>query len=244
MPGMRADPSRAEVIAHRGASAFAPEHTYEAYDLALTQGADVLELDVRSTQDGELLVVHDATLVRTAGDVRRVATLARADVERLPPRVRPLSLAAVFERYGASVRLLVELKDPTPQWEGLVVDVVEQHGMADQVVLQVPGLPALRRLRLRAPRLALSSLHWRRPSSRALEAVARCATSVGVAHHAVDAGLVAAAHARGLAVSAWTVNSPATIHRVLSAGADGLITDVPDVAVAACAAPASVPQAA
>lgn len=237
MAGMRQTPCSAEVIAHRGASALAPEHTYDAYDLAVAQGADVLELDIRPTLDGELLVIHDKTLARTAGDVRSVAALTRADIEGLPTGVRPLTLAAVLERYGGAVRLLLELKDPAPHWEGLVVDAVDRHGIGDGVTLQAFGVPALRRLRLRAPRLRLSSLHWRRPSSRTLEAVSRCATSVGVAHHAVDAGLVAAAHSRGLAVSAWTVNSPGTIDRVLAAGVDGLITDVPDVAVAASAAP-------
>ena len=243
---MRQTPCSAEVIAHRGASALAPEHTYDAYDLAVAQGADVLELDIRPTLDRQLLVIHDQTLARTAGDVRSVAALTRADIERLPAAVRPLTLAAVLERYGGTIRLLLELKDPAPHWEGLVVDAVERHGIADRVALQAFGVPALRRLRLRAPGLHLSSLHWRRPSSRTLDAVSRCATSVGVAHHAADPGLVAAAHARGLAVSAWTVNSRATIDRVLAAGVDALITDVPDVAIAASVVPppALVPQAA
>ena len=53
-----------EIIAHRDASAYAPEHTYAAYSLALAQGADVVELDVRATADGALVVVHDETLLR------------------------------------------------------------------------------------------------------------------------------------------------------------------------------------
>lgn len=156
---------------------------------------------------------------------------------------RPLTLASVLERYGSSVRLLIELKDPAPDWEGLVIDAVDRHGLADRVALQAFGLAALRRLRLRAPHLRLSSLHRRRPSSRTLDGVARCARSIGVWHQAVDTDLVVAARARGLAVSAWTVSSPATIDRVLAAGVDGLITDAPDLAVAAFGA-ASMPQAA
>src|SRR3712207_255467 len=107
------------IIAHRGASAYAPEHTFAAYDLALDQGADVLELDVRSTADGELVVVHDATLRRTCGDPRRVDSLGRRDLAALG-ELRPLTLDAVLDRYGAQTRFLLDLKDPRPAWERAV----------------------------------------------------------------------------------------------------------------------------
>ena len=222
--------SSAEVIAHRGASAAAPEHTVEAFDLAVAQGADVLELDVRPARDGELVVIHDATLARTAGDPRRVDQLTRLELERLAPSVRPLTLGQMLGRYGDSVQLLIELKDPEPETEGLLVDSLERHGMIDAVRVQVFDALALRRLRLRAPRLSLTSLHRRRPSARTLDTTARLAGGVGVLHRRIDAALVSAAHARGLAISAWTVNSDAAIDRVLRLGVDGVITDAPDVA--------------
>src|SRR5688500_16212546 len=62
--GMQRFPTQPAVIAHRGASPYAQEHTYAAYDLALAHGADALELDLRATADGEPVVVHDATLRR------------------------------------------------------------------------------------------------------------------------------------------------------------------------------------
>ena len=143
-----------QVIAHRGASAVAPEHTHEAYGLAVAQGAHVLELDVRATADGELVVVHDPTLTRTIGDARRVDTLTRAALAGLVPSTRPLTLDAVLERYSAALRLLVELKDPEPDWEGLVIEAVERHVADERVALQSFDVCALRRLRMRAPRLA------------------------------------------------------------------------------------------
>src|SRR5215210_464846 len=73
----------AEVVAHRGASAYAPENTFAAFDLALAQGADVLELDVRPAADGHLVLVHDPTLERIAGDPRAVAGLSRGALETL-----------------------------------------------------------------------------------------------------------------------------------------------------------------
>ncbi len=81
--------TRAEVVAHRGASAYVPEHTFAAYDLALEQGADTLELDGRATRDGELVVLPDRTLLRTHGDSRRIDAVRYGE---LSPLTRPLRL--------------------------------------------------------------------------------------------------------------------------------------------------------
>ena len=187
---------------------------------------------MRPTRDGELVVVHDATLARTAGDPRRVDKMTRLELEQLPPPVRPLTLAQMLDRYRDSVPLLIELKDPEPHAEGLLVEDLERHGMIEAARVQVFDPVALRRLRVRAPRLRLASLHRRRPSARTLDGLARLATGVGVCHPRIDAALVAAAHARDLTISAWTVNSAAEIGRVLSLGVDGVITDAPAVAAA------------
>ncbi len=219
-------------MAHRGASVAAPEHTHHAYELAVAQGADVLEVDVRATVDGELVVVHDPTLLRTAGDPRRVDYVTRADLEGLTPCLRPLTLDAVLEAHGQAIRLLIELKDPQPWWERLLVEAVDRHGLADRVALQSFDLSALRRLRLFAQHLPLASLHRGRPSSRTLDAVARYVTGVCVHHVHADAALVGAARSRGLTAHAWTVNSAPDIARALAAGVDGVITDVPGVAAA------------
>src|SRR4051794_24480489 len=106
---------RTEIVAHRGASAAAPEHSLLAYDLALAQGADAIELDLRETADGELVVLHDATLQRPTADPRAIASLSSAALESLPAAPRPPLFRAVLERYGRRTRYLVELKQPTPR---------------------------------------------------------------------------------------------------------------------------------
>lgn len=219
--------SHPEVVAHRGASAYAPEHTFAAYDLALEQGADTLELDVRATGDGELVVVHDRTLLRTLGDPRRVDVVRYAE---LPPLTRPLRLAEVLDRYGSRTRWLVELKDPSPAWERDAVAALDARGLTHRATVQSFDARALRRLHAVAPHVSCAALSWRAPSGRRLDALASFATGIGVLHHCVDTRLVTAAHARGLAVRAWTVNAPADVERVLAAGVDAVITDVPDVA--------------
>ncbi len=222
-----------EIIAHRGASAAEPEHTRAAYDLAVAQGADYIELDVRAMADGTLALVHDATLARTTGDPRRVDAVRH---DELPPRERPLTLDSVLGEYGARARLLVELKDPHPSWERRVIEAIDRHDLREQVVIQSFDAFSLRRLAAVAPGIPYAPLARRRPPVRRLDAYATFASGLGLWHRRVDAKLIDAAHDRGLTVRAWTVNDAPGIERVLAAGADGVITDVPDVARAALAA--------
>ncbi len=235
MHGMQATSSAmVEVIAHRGASAYAPEHTFAAYDLALEQGAQMLELDVRATADGELVVVHDATLLRTALVARRVSRMTRGELMALDPLLRPLTLDAVLERYARRVRLLVELKDPTRAWERRVVTAIARHGLAGQTIVQSFDANALCRLRGAAPWLATAPLYRFAPARGARAyAIARSAGGIGVWHGAIDAALVSRAHAAGMVVRAWTVNRAAQIARLMALGVDGIITDAPDIACAA-----------
>lgn len=115
------------MVAHRGASAYAPENTFAAFDLALAQGADVLELDVRPAADGHLVLVHDPTLERLAGDPRAVAGLSMAALSSLDELIRPEAFDVFLDRYARGCRLLIDLKDPAPEWETRVVDAVQRH---------------------------------------------------------------------------------------------------------------------
>lgn len=140
---------RPVVIAHRGASGHAPEHTFAAYDLAVEQDADYLEQDLQYTADGQLVVLHDDTLDRTTrgptesctGPVveKTVAQLTGCDAgswfnEAHPTLADPTfaelrvpTMQSVFERYGGDVRYYVELKGSaaTPAAEQAFVDLLE-----------------------------------------------------------------------------------------------------------------------
>jgi glycerophosphoryl diester phosphodiesterase len=224
----------AEVVAHRGASAYAVENTFAAYDLALAQGADVLELDVRAAADGQLVLVHDPTLERTAGDPRRVEQLTRAALDGLDEPMRPAGLEAFLERYAAVARLLIDLKEPTPAWEGAIIEAIERHGLRGRVVVQSFDLEALRRLHGAAPWQPFAPLVARDVAPMdVLAAAAPFAEGIGPWHGAVDAALVDAAHAAGLMVRPWTVDDPAEMRRLLELGVDAIVTNAPDVGVAA-----------
>jgi glycerophosphoryl diester phosphodiesterase len=218
------------VIAHRGASAYAPEHTFAAYDLAVAQGADMLELDVRATADGRLVILHDRTLLRTAADPRPIDRTPAAALAALDPAVRPPTLCAVLDRYPTATRWLVELKEATPACARAVAAALLERGLADRAIVQSFDARALMRLRAVAPALAVAPLYCRAPCARRLRRVAAFATGVGVRHTAVDRPLLLRARACGLDVSAWTANAPAELERLITIGVDGVITDAPDVA--------------
>jgi glycerophosphoryl diester phosphodiesterase len=103
----------AEIIAHRGASAEAPENTIEAFQLGLDQGADAIECDVHLSADGELVVIHDADLRRVAGIDKAINELALADLKALDSRIP--SLSEVLDLVPAERRISSRLKSVYPQ---------------------------------------------------------------------------------------------------------------------------------
>jgi glycerophosphoryl diester phosphodiesterase len=215
------------VIAHRGASAYAQEHTLEAYDLALEMGADALELDIRCTADGEIVVLHDATLKRTARDPRRVSSITGAEARELGV----LTLDAVLSRYGDRTRYLIEIKDRHHACGSRLVEAIARHGLADRVVVQSFDRLALRAMRRTGAALPLAALsRWVVPAANVRRGLHRTTMTAVVPWHThVDAALVDAAHARGVAVYAYTVNEEAEMERLVGVGVDAVISDRPDI---------------
>src|SRR5688572_28815602 len=131
------------VVAHRGASAQAPENTMEAFRLAVEAGADAIELDVHLTRDGQLAVVHDETLERTADRTGRVADLTM-------DQIREADAGATFSRAGDSgfpfadrglrVPTLPEVLEWLPAEVGLVVET-KARAAPDAVVEALRGRP-------------------------------------------------------------------------------------------------------
>lgn len=200
-----------EVIAHRGASAYAPDNAIEAFDLALEQAADALEFDLRQSVDGELVLVHDPTPL-TAAELGAPV------------------LDDVLARYGRSTRYLIDLKEPAPGWETRVAHAVDSHGLRDRVIVQSFDGDALVRLRSAFPWLALAALCRERDEpARHLDLAAELGSGLGAWHPSIDHTLAAAARERGVPLRAWTVDEPAEIRRVLDLGVAAIITNVPDV---------------
>jgi glycerophosphoryl diester phosphodiesterase len=243
-----------EIIAHRGASLDAPENTVAAFELAIEQGADRVELDVQMVKDGLVVVCHDPTLERTTdvgthfpdrtpwdlrtfdyGELQRLTAAWPDGVDGEPCRIP--SLDQVLEALDGRVALLLELKKPS-RHPGLVEAVVERltaypswlKESADAVLtVQSFDLDALAAIQARLPehvRYCFVSGYETRPDVRQLP---DWVAAVAVDECVVDAELVDQVRASGRSLNAWTVNDAGRMRELLDVEVDGIITDAPGV---------------
>jgi glycerophosphoryl diester phosphodiesterase len=211
------------VVAHRGASAHAPENTIAAFEAALRFGAGGVELDVRATADGRMAVHHDPALV----DGREVHEVLAAD---LPAAV--CDLAAALDACG-DLLVNVEIKADRPgSGVDLAAPVVETCRRWGGAVLVSSFDPAavdeVRRLDPDTPTAQLTFL-LERPVVEVVAWVARRGHAAWHPFHpTLDAAAVALAHDAGLHVNTWTVDDPERITELAGWGVDAIVTnDVP-----------------
>ncbi|MHB2169546.1 glycerophosphodiester phosphodiesterase [Alsobacter sp. R-9] len=127
------DIKRTLVIAHRGASALAPENSTESFRAALTAGADAIETDVRLTRDGVVVCFHDSTLARlAAGDPRRVEDIDYRELKAILPAVVTLREAAVASR---NCGLLLDVKLTPDQPIEPVITIVKRDRARDRYLI-------------------------------------------------------------------------------------------------------------
>ncbi|WP_371101451.1 glycerophosphodiester phosphodiesterase [Streptomyces sp. PU_AKi4] len=253
------DSARPLVIAHRGASAYAPENTLEAVDEAAALGVDWVENDVQRTRDGELVVLHDDSLRRTT-DVEEVfpdrapwkvkdftaAEIARLDAGSWFGSAYAGARVPTLEQFVHRVerhrqKLLLEIKNPQlyPGIERQIVKVLGNEGWLDRphvrnrLVVQSFSADSVRTVHDLRPAVKTGFLGT--PSVSDLPAYAAFTDQINPSHGSLSAGYVAAVHtfegARGkpLEVCTWTVNDAAAARRVAGFGVDGIITNTPDV---------------
>lgn len=227
-------PVRPLVVAHRGACAHAPENTAAAFRAARAAGADGVELDVRRSADGVLVVHHDAELPGAG-------LVAASALDRL--RAAKPDLVTLAEALLECAGMLVNVELKCLPWEPdadspdhalvpAVLDVVNERG-ANVIVssFDLGAVDACRRLSASVPTAWLTS-------RQSLGDAATRAAAHGHAWVHPDRGAmtnateddVAAAHAAGVLIDVWTVDAPEEIERLSAIGVDAIITNVPDVA--------------
>jgi glycerophosphoryl diester phosphodiesterase len=254
---------RPTVIAHRGASAYAPENTLAAVDKAAELGIDWVENDVQRTKDGVLVVLHDDNLRRTT-DVEEVFP------DRAPWKVRDFTTAEIarldagswFGHAYADARvptlvqyvrrveahhqnLLLEIKNPDlyPGIEGQTLKVLADQNwldpshLASRLIVQSFSAAAVRAVHELKP--AVKTAFLGTPPVTDLSACAAFADQINPSYGSLSKGYVSAVHAftgphgRPLEVLTWTVDTAATTRLVAGYGVDGIITNKPDVVRAA-----------
>lgn len=220
--------------AHRGASCCAPENTLAAFEAAVADGADGIEMDIHLSRDGVPVVIHDETLDRTTDGCGPVAAASLAQLKRLDAggwfaaafAGEPVpTLETVLATFGGRVRLNLELKEFRA---GLVVLELLGHYPEADIVVSSFDLELLCRLRAVDSRLPLAVLcdsgSWRRALVTARDLRA-CAFHLAVGQ--VCRPLVAACARAGLPVSVWTVDCPEQARSLVRTGVAGLFTNAP-----------------
>jgi len=230
-----------EIIAHRGASYDAPENTLAAVRLAWEQGADAVEVDVHLSRDNRVVVIHDTDTKRIAGVKRLVRNLTFAESQKLDvgkwksPKYTGERLALLEDVIGIipfGKRMLVEIKTGP--------EIVSHFPPVPSNVAPISfDLEAIAAMKAARPDLQCYwVVGWRRdwksggwfpkPAQMIEQALENNLDGLDVgANGPVTAGFVKKAHAAGLGVYVWTVDSVAKARKLRVAGVDGIATNRP-----------------
>lgn len=235
-------------IAHRGASGYAPENTIAAFELAFEMGADMLELDVQLSKDGQPVVIHDDSLERTSDGKGQVGALTLSELKRLDAGSwyaasyageRIPTLEEVLKRFGGRIGLLIELKLPShyPGLEEKVAEVVKRHalpglgpGAQASMIVQSGDIGSLRRFHELMPDMPLGVVitNAKDLSVRRLEEYASFARYVNISVKLASRPSIRRIHAAGMKTFVWTIRDMLQVPFLLESRVDGIITDYPD----------------
>jgi glycerophosphoryl diester phosphodiesterase len=243
-------------LAHRGASANYPENTFMALAVA-AQHVDYIETDVWMSRDGQVVLQHDESLHRTCGVDRRAAELTLAELQALdagylfspdggrsfPWRgegARIITLQDALEKFPKHC-FNIEIKDPAPGAVEATLAVLSNCHAEDRVMLAAEKDPIMTKIRQLAPELPTSAsfgemfafLQWLQGGCQGPFQAAAKAFQIPDTWKGQDLSkpdFINVAHKLGVEVHYWTINDPARIRELLANGADGIVTDRPELA--------------
>lgn len=239
----RANPGRPLVFAHRGANQVAPENTLPAFQRALEMGVDGVELDVRYSSDGHLVIMHNPDLDQTTSGQGRVTSHTLQELRELDagrwfgPEFAGTcvpTLDEVLDLFAGRCLVNIEIKSAEISSAAMAKDVVEAvraHRMEDQVVVSSFNPFALRPMKALAPEIETAYVTapdlpgWMRWGL-----VYHYTRSGGIhpEYSMVDATYVARARRRNTPVRVWTADEEVDMRRMIELGVDAIITNVPD----------------
>ena len=226
-----------KIMAHRGASKAAPENSLAAVRFAMEAGSDWVEIDVQETADGEVVVIHDSDFMKLARNKTKVWDARLSDLQSIDiggsfgpsfQNEHVPTLSEVLQLCQGKTGILIELKyyGHDQQLEQRVVDLVEKHGMSNEIMvmsLKPEGVRKMKRLRPTwkcGVLLSVSVGNIQKIEADFLAVNARFATR----------SLINKLHQAGKQIYVWTVDDPVSMSLLMNRGVDGLITNRPEVA--------------
>lgn len=227
-----------QITAHRGSSKSAPENTMAAMELAVENMADFVEIDVQETADGVVVLGHDSTLKRVAGVNRTIGSYTLKDLQDLDvgkwfskefEGERIPALTEVMDYCKGRIKMNIEIKNlgkdsPLPD---KVVQLITDHQMKEQCVVTSTRLSYLSRVKELDPDIRtgyiISAAYGDYYSDDDVD-------FISIRSSFVSGKLVEAAHEKGKAIHAWTVNNKSEMERMKMLGVDNIITDYPVLA--------------
>ena len=246
------------VIAHQGGEHLYPSNTLTAFEGAAELGVDMLEMDIHSTADDVLVVMHDATVDRTTDGSGALQALTLVEVKTLdaghywtdddgvtyPYRGQDITVPTLEEVFASfpDYPMNIEIKQHTPSIAAPFCELIREYGKQEQVLVASFHKQALDEFRTVCPEVATSTYQDEIVVFYALKTL--WLTSVysppAQAHqvpeyrsgiHVLTRGFVRGAQARNMKVDAWTINDPNDMRRMINLGVDGIITDRPDLLI-------------
>jgi glycerophosphoryl diester phosphodiesterase len=225
------------IIAHRGASAAAPENTLIAYKKAIEMGADYAELDVRQTKDGAMVLMHDKTVYRTTGVKGFVWDMTLEELKKLEAgswfgeefRGEPIpTLKEVIRLVKGRMKLNIEVKisENEPGIAQKVVDIVRSEDFGRDCVITSFDMETVKTFKTIAPDLRTGFIFEKEYHADVFEGNWDILSSN---YEMVDAEFMRLARNSGKKTYVWTVNDKEEMLRLIGLGVDGIITDKPDL---------------
>jgi glycerophosphoryl diester phosphodiesterase len=236
-------PANFRIIAHRGASAYAPENTLAAFDLALRMGVDEVELDTQLTSDGVVVLCHDRTLARYGHGPGVVERMSSTELLALDMGswfspfhfgAEPmLTLADLFARFGSRFCYHVEIKGQAPGLVAAVAQLIAQHNLAEQCIITSFGFASLAAMQQAAPHLRRGWLVEQIDDSvltraQALALFQLCPDAAQLSAASVQRARTVVPEVRAWGLSGNNRQVIDLIHRVIDSGCDGMTMNWPD----------------
>ncbi len=251
----RRESSRLLVFAHRGGGGLFPENTLIAFEDSVKLGVDFLELDVHSTSDGTLVVLHDGSVDRTTDGSGKISEMTFPEVKKLdagysftndggktfPFRGSGISVPTLAEIFDTmpEMKFNIEPKQQTPSIIKPLCNLIRERKMIDKVIVGSFNQAIIDDFRRQCPQVATSASPSEVSSFLAMEK-----TGIGESYsppmqalqiperiggiQIISKNFVEAAHKRNLKVHVWTINETEDMRRLLEIGVDGIMTDYPD----------------